>query len=317
MPERQPKTLFLLAKCGDFAVRSTSIPAPGPGELLIKNGAIALNPVDRKIQKYRFAVETFRLSLDWTSPGLWKWSARAVASPTLTPRQGAFQQYTIAWAKYTAKVPQSITIEQAASVPAEIITAAVGLYQAERPFLVLGGASSVGAFVIQLAKLSGFSPIIATASPHNTAYLESLGATNVLDRHLYAGALKKEVASITKLPFDVIYDAVSEPETQKLRYELLADNGTLVLTLPSGLGETTGGKNVNSTLGSPFPPGNEQVGEGLYASLHDYLDTGAFRYPYRVEIFPGGLGGIVAGLDRLREGKVSGVKPVVRPQETD
>ncbi|KZP07537.1 GroES-like protein [Athelia psychrophila] len=344
--ESQQKALFLLAKCGDFAVGSTSIPAPGPGELLIKNGAIALNPVDWKIQKYGFAVETFPAIIGLDLAGIveavgegvigFRKGDRVVASPTLRPRQGAFQQYTIAWAKYTAKVPQSVSIEQAASVPAGIITAAVGLYQAEqagagltapweqdgqdkynnRPILVLGGASSVGAYVIQLAKLSGFSPIIATASPRNTAYLESLGATNVLDRHLDADALKKEVASIIKLPFDVIYDAISEPDTQKLGYELLADNGTLVLTLPSGLGETTSGKKVKSTLGSPFPPGNEQVGEGLYASLHGYLDTGAIQ-PNRVEILAGGLGGIVTGLDRLREGKVSGVKLVVRPQETD
>ncbi|KZP06833.1 GroES-like protein [Athelia psychrophila] len=298
MHEGQQKALFLLAKCGDFAVGSTSIPAPGPGELLVKNGAIALNPVDWKIQKYGFAVETFPviIGLDLAGivdavgegvPGFERGTERAPVSASRSPKQGTFQQYTIAFAKYTAKVPQSVSIEQAASVSAGINTAAVGLYQAEqagaglaapwehggqdkynkRPFLLLDGASSVGAFVIQLAKLSGFSPIIATASPHNTAYLESLGATEVLDRHLAAGALRKEVTSITKLPLDVIYDAVSEPETQKLGYELLADNGTLVLTLPSGLGEATGGKKVKSTLGSPFRLGNEHVGEGLYAIL--------------------------------------------------
>ncbi|KZP01963.1 GroES-like protein [Athelia psychrophila] len=59
MSKPQQKALFLLEKFGDFAVRSTSIPTPGPGELLVKNGAVALNPVDWKIQKYGFAVETF------------------------------------------------------------------------------------------------------------------------------------------------------------------------------------------------------------------------------------------------------------------
>ncbi|KZP22013.1 hypothetical protein FIBSPDRAFT_890806 [Athelia psychrophila] len=72
---------------------------------------------------------------------------------------------------------------------------------------------------------------------------------------------------------DVIYDVVSEPDMQKLGCELLAANGTLVLTLPSGLG----GKKVKSTLESPFPPSNEHVGEDLYASLHGYLDTGAIQ----------------------------------------
>ncbi|KZP06120.1 GroES-like protein [Athelia psychrophila] len=345
MSKPQQKALFLLEKFGDFAVRSTSIPTPGPGELLVKNGAVALNPVDWKIQKYGFAVETFPAIIGFDLAGTveavgegvtaFQKGDRVVASPTLTERQAAFQQYTIALAKYTAKVPQSISIEQAASISAGAATATVGLYQTKqfgaglvapweqggqakydgKPLLVLGGASSVGAYVIQFAKLSGFSPIIATASLHNAAYLESLGATHVLDRHLDAAALKKEVSSITKLPIDIVYDAISEPDTQKLGYELLADNGTLILTLPSGLGETTGGKIVKSTQGSPFAPGNAQVGEGLYANLHGYLESGAIQ-PNRVEILPGGLGGIVGGLDRLHEGKVSGAKLIVRPQET-
>ncbi|KZP06130.1 GroES-like protein, partial [Athelia psychrophila] len=345
MSTPQQKALFLLEKFGDFAVRSTSIPTPGPGELLIKNGAAALNPVDWKIQKYGFAVETFPaiIGLDFAGTveavgegvTAFKKGDSVVAAPTLTERQAAFQQYTIALAKYAAKLPQSISIDQAASIPAGAITATVGLYQAEqlgaglvapwapggqakyskKPLLVLGGASSVGTYAIQFAKLSGFSPIIATASPHNAAYLESLGATHVLDRHLDAASLKKEVVSITKLPIDIVYDAISEPNTQKLGYELLADNGTLILTLPSGLGETTGSKIVKSTYGSPFAPGNEQIGEGLYVNLHGYLESGAIQ-PNRVEVLPGGLGGIVGGLDRLREGKVSGAKLIVRPQET-
>ena len=36
----------------------------------------------------------------------------------------------------------------------------------------------------------------------------------------------------------------------------------------------------------------------------------------QVEVLPGGLEGIVGGLERLREGKISATKLVVRPQET-
>ena len=38
--------------------------------------------------------------------------------------------------------------------------------------------------MIQFAKLSGFSPIITTASPRHTARLQALGATHVVDRAL-------------------------------------------------------------------------------------------------------------------------------------
>ena len=37
--------------------------------------------------------------------------------------------------------------------------------------------------------------------------------------------------------------------------------------------------------------------------------------PNRVEILPGGLNGIVDGLERLRHNQVSGVKLVAHPQE--
>lgn len=59
MSESQQKALFLLAKFGDFAIRSKGIPSPGPGELLLKNEAAALNPLDWKIQKYGIFIETY------------------------------------------------------------------------------------------------------------------------------------------------------------------------------------------------------------------------------------------------------------------
>ena len=85
------------------------------------------------------------------------------------------------------------------------------------------------------------------------------------------------MAAITALTLDLVYDTIAEPDTQKLAYALLADGGTLILTNPSGLGETTGGKTVKFTQWNPFAPGNEHVGEALYANLHGYLDSGAIR----------------------------------------
>ncbi|KZP31452.1 GroES-like protein [Athelia psychrophila] len=335
MPNSQQKALFLTARFGDFAVRSTDILAPGPGELLIKNGASALNPVDWKIQKHGFAVEEFPSIIGMDLAGTVEEVGEGVTAfqkgdsvlgaGFWRTRQGAFQQYTITTAKYSAKIPKYISVEQAATVPLGVTTAAVGLYQTNeygagltapwapggkgkydgKPFVVLGGASSVGTFAIQLAKLSGFSPIITTASLHNAAYLE----------HLDSAALKKAVASITKLSFDIVYDSLSLPDTQKVAYEILSANGTLVLVLPPSVGEPTDGKKVLNTAGTPFRPGNEEIVAGLYANLESYLDTGVLQ-ANRVEILPGGLNGIVGGLNRLREDKVSGTKLVVRPQET-
>lgn len=86
--------------------------------------------------------------------------------------------------------------------------------------------------MIQLAKLSGFSPIIATASLRNAEHLKAQGATHVLDRNLSVDALRAEAAKITSAPLDLIYDAVSLPETQNAAYALLASGGQLVMTAP-------------------------------------------------------------------------------------
>ena len=66
---------------------------------------------------------------------------------------------------------------------------------------------------IQLAKLSGFGPIVTTASLHNVDWLRHIGATHVLDRGLAFDALAKELEKIISEPLTVIYDAVSNPDT--------------------------------------------------------------------------------------------------------
>lgn len=46
----QQKALWLKSKQGSFEVGDKDIPKPGPGEILVKIHATALNPVDWKIQ---------------------------------------------------------------------------------------------------------------------------------------------------------------------------------------------------------------------------------------------------------------------------
>ncbi|KAG1816129.1 uncharacterized protein BJ212DRAFT_1481206 [Suillus subaureus] len=47
---------------------------------------------------------------------------------------------------------------------------------ARQPILNMGDTSTIGQYAIQLGRLSGFSPIITTASSHNTELLSSPGA---------------------------------------------------------------------------------------------------------------------------------------------
>ena len=77
---------------------------------------------------------------------------------------------------------------------------------------------------------------------------------------------------ITSAPIEIVYDAVSHPDTQNATYNLLAPGGKLVLMLPSSLGdEHKDGKQVIMTVGSPFFPASREVSLGMYDNLNSYL----------------------------------------------
>ena len=133
---------------------------------------------------------------------------------------------------------------------------------------------------IQVAKLSKFSPIITTASPHNEALLKSLGATHVLDRSLPASTLAAEVAQLAGgKPVELVYDAVSLPDTRTLGYEVLAPGGVLVITNPVQVPEDKkkagDGKKIVNVFGVVHLPENWQGAVEQYKRLPEWLRTGA------------------------------------------
>lgn len=130
-----------------------------------------------------------------------------------------------------------------------------------------------------MAKLSGFSPIITTASLHNEPLLRSLGASHVLDRSLAPDEIKRELAKLTQgKPIEFVYDAISLADTEAIAYDVLAPGGVLVLVLPdvipAELKKEGDNKTVIQALGNVHLPQNRQVGVDLYAHLTEWLQTG-------------------------------------------
>jgi len=313
---------------------------------LVKIHSTALNPVDWKIQKYGIIVTHYPAVLGTDASGtiesvgekvqIFSAGDNVFFQGLFSNDKATFQQYAVVPAEITAKVPTNISLDQAASIPVAIAAAAAGLYQdrpkggpeqltppwdeggkgkySGRPIVVFGGSSSVGQYVIQLAKLSGFSPIIATSSTHSFPLLKSLGATHTIDRN---ADVIQEVKAITgDTPVEFIYDAVAAGGTQEVAWDLLAPGGQAIFVQSTTVDKDKyKDKHIVNVFANVQLEGLRSFGTKLYKFLPEALQDESIQ-PNRVEILLNGLHGIPDGLKRLENNKVSGVKLIARPLET-
>ncbi|EIN05617.1 NAD(P)-binding protein [Punctularia strigosozonata HHB-11173 SS5] len=315
MAPTEQKALVLEAVKSPFVVQTKPVSEPGSGQLIVRVEASALNPGDWKVQEMFYGL--------------------------VSPGASSFQQYPLVPEGLVVKIPSNINFDEAASIPLGLATSFTGLYAPKydrqgggagltpfyeeggaakyvgKPFVLFGGATSMGQYAIQFARLSGFSPIIVTASEHNTDLLLSLGATHVLPRSLPLSSFASEVAKITTAPIEIVFEATALPELQRTGLDLVAPNGTLVLLSPptEEVRESAGSKHIAHVFGAFTHPINQPLARGVAEHFPRYLEEG-FIKPNRVRVLPNGLAGVEAGLELLRTGKVSGQKLVVRPQET-
>lgn len=124
--------------------------------------------------------------------------------------------------------------------------------------------------------MSGFSPIITTASKHNEPLLKSLGATHIIDRHL---PLSTAVQSVTSEPIRIVFDAIADASTQPAAYGVVAPGGQYIIVTPLKLDSAivTEDKEVAFMFGSPFPAAQRSLGVGLFKELTTFLQTGEIK----------------------------------------
>lgn len=190
-------------------VETAEYPDVAENEVIIKVSAVAANPMDWMIQilgetlfswlQYPYIGGTDAAgTVVEVGQGVTKYKVgdRVVGLvPGFTPREGAFQKYTVMGTNVSAPIPNHLSFEDAVVLPLGVSTAACGLYQKDflaleyprldpkpvgKTVLIWAGASSVGSNAIQLAVASGYD-VFTTASPKNWDYCKSLGASRVFD----------------------------------------------------------------------------------------------------------------------------------------
>ena len=144
----------LHAAKGDFTVEERPIPVPGPGEVLIRNRTVAVNPMDWKRWAFGMAIPSYPAVLGQDVSGIvaavgpnvndnddkfntgnlnaLKSGDRVVGFAaglaTHNLDHGAFQTYTIARVNATARIPDAMPFAAAVTLISGVSTAAMCLY---------------------------------------------------------------------------------------------------------------------------------------------------------------------------------------------
>lgn len=210
------------------------MPAPGPGEILIRVKAAGVGPWDGWIRAGKSALpQPLPLTLGSDLSGVVEAVGPGVSG--LAPGDEvygvtnarfteAYAGYAVATASMIARKPAQLDHVTAASVPVVAVTAWQALFdevglQPGQSVLIHGGAGNVGAYGVQLARSAGLK-VLATAGSVDIDYVKSLGADQVID---YAATRFEDVAK----DVDAVIDLVGG-ETQARSFGVLKQGGSLI-----------------------------------------------------------------------------------------
>ncbi|KAK7466230.1 hypothetical protein VKT23_004957 [Stygiomarasmius scandens] len=322
-------------------LRQVEVPKLDPTDILVKVVAAAQNPVDWKRSEQQ--TEVTIVGFDYA--GIVTRIGESVTQDVKTgdriagivfgclEMNGAFAEYTVAPSHIFLKIPEPWSFEDASQLGGACYTTCQCLYQSqnlpspENPttvpidLLVWGGSTSVGHFVIQLAKLGGMR-VIATASPKHFDRLKSLGADETFDYRDPEVAQKIRAYTNGKLQHAV--DCISEGSTPQLVSDSLAPEGGTVSAIvryetvrPEVKVVVSFGSHL---LGKPFgdyKPSTEMKEFAIKSSklISKLLADGKLT-PTPLKIYPRGLASVPEGLEYMKSGKVSGEKLVYRIADT-
>lgn len=169
-------------------------PSPSEGEVLVEVKAAGVNFADTMRRRNEYLEETplpfvpgaeiagvvaeVGAGVEEVSEGDW------VVTLLET---GGYAEYVVAPAQYLISIPDEANFDEAAAIPLQGLTAyhvlkTSGMLEEGESVLVHAAAGGVGYLAVQMAKLMGASPVIATASTQEKLDLaKELGADVLID----------------------------------------------------------------------------------------------------------------------------------------
>jgi NADPH:quinone reductase-like Zn-dependent oxidoreductase len=334
--------------CGMGGRVQDNVPVPTitSNEILVKVKAVALNPTDFKHLDV-ISPPGSTIGCDYAgvvdkvgdaAGATWQVGDRVAGAVHggLFPDKGAFAEYLKVESDLAWKVPDNVSDTDAATYGVSAVTAMLNVnVRHGLPFIdgkaaaprnetifIYAGSTSAGLYHIQLAKAAGCT-VVTTASPHSFDLVKKYGADAVYNYRspTVVEEIVKDYPDMSKA-----VDCFSEGKSTTVCAEVIKKKGGKVITLlPNGKSKFP---NVTydlvmayTALGHPFqwlPPIGPKFEvqpadrEGLvrfYSALPQSLHI---VKPIPTIEEKAGFDGILEGLDKLRGGKVSGGKLVVR-----
>jgi NADPH2:quinone reductase len=275
---------------------------------------------------------------------------RVAALHELGTQHGSYAEYAIAYSWTAFHLDDNTSFEEACTVPMASFMAAIGLFamlkvtsgtwdvrkeKEERPLLVYGAASAVGAAVVRLAEIVGVHPVLCIAGrgiPFVEGLINRQKGDVVIDyRSGPENVLREIKQALGTRELEFVFDAVSEKGSQNNYWPAMdPEHGKVTFVLgghrediPPGIEQST---TMAGSLWKELKPlgENDKLGMGVGGRDFDFAYSrliGNWLQERRLKIHPfevvdGGLRGLEAALKKLREGKSSATKFVVRISDT-
>ncbi|OKL58018.1 Zinc-binding alcohol dehydrogenase domain-containing protein cipB [Talaromyces atroroseus] len=290
------------AKARPFQVKEAPIYTPEAGEILVKNHAVAINPVDGSLQAKAWWPMNYPTILGQdvagevvaVGPNVTRFKigdrvvGHAVGIATKRLQDNAFQSHTILQINMASELPASVSYENAAVLPLALSTAACGLFQDDflklqlpteprrstsQALLIWGGAGSVGSNAIQLGVAAGYE-VFTTASPKNFEYVKKLGASQVFDYSsitVVEDLTKALQGKVLAGAMDTIGFAATPPTVDVV---IKSEGSKLVSTVKGGF-QAPEGVTVKSVFGTSLK--DNHVGKAVWENfLPRALEAGTY-----------------------------------------
>ncbi len=197
-------------------------PEPGPGQLLVKVGAIGVNFIDTYHRS-----GAYKKQLPFTPGSEFAGTVAAIgegvngfapgdAVASVDSISGSYADFTIVDANRVVRVPEAITLETAAAamlqgITAHYLTSSTYPVQKGDTALVHAAAGGMGLLLTQMIKARGGRVIGTTSTPEKEALARSVGADEVI-RYTEVDDLAAAVRALTEngRGVDVVYDGVGK-----------------------------------------------------------------------------------------------------------